>query len=288
MQHTPRLLAGATVAKINGFVEKVRKIIKKKQTRRAAEYDAHHRLVDEPYPYISAGVRQNTEEAWIHPVDEQWVSTLRFPPYFLETVKMDKYDCVAPFLDICVDSLLSPRKRASFWSCNALPRRHELEASEREPPIPITVFPMLKYWDRDVVACEENVVRKERGCVLHGEEGWVDGCWLRQLGKPCWTKAIYEEVFAVSWDSHVLQEDMITAWLHSTFPVENGSKMGANRTHWECTCSCATSDRDRRENEGEERFVQYISTKMLPVEHMEEPEILENGRYQALLDKWLR
>lgn len=46
-----------------------------------------------------ASVQQNAEEVAIHPLDEQWIKTLRFYTCFSKIADLDKYDYVTPFAD---------------------------------------------------------------------------------------------------------------------------------------------------------------------------------------------
>lgn len=78
----------------------VSRLLKTKLTARAVDDASDVQCVfgDISAPFMLVGVRWNSVEERMNPLREEWIKTLRFPPYYPKTVRMNKYDHVTPFL----------------------------------------------------------------------------------------------------------------------------------------------------------------------------------------------
>lgn len=92
----------ATIAKTKEGVRGVRIIIKTKGPPRTADSDAHLGFDDDFDLYMLAGIQKNAEEVWNQPVVQDWMNSLCFVSYHLKTWHLEKYDHVAPFLDVAM------------------------------------------------------------------------------------------------------------------------------------------------------------------------------------------
>lgn len=72
-------------------------IIKTRQTYKAA--DGYFVCDIKSDPFMHAGVRQNSEEVWIYPVDEMWIKTMQNRSYFPKEAELGQCDYGTPFLD---------------------------------------------------------------------------------------------------------------------------------------------------------------------------------------------
>lgn len=127
---TMRSHARATMKKTKKFVKIVRKVIKKKRSRRTADAIIYRGSHDKLDPFMLASVGQNDEEVWIHRADGEWIKNLWLPPYSSRTVELDKYDYMTLFLD---DDLIPRDHRADRPFSKAevlLPPRYCVEISE--------------------------------------------------------------------------------------------------------------------------------------------------------------
>lgn len=76
----------------------VRQTIKAKEIPRAVYADAHRGFDDTLDTYTLPWVGHNAVIVWTHTVNEWWMKTDWFPPYYSNTVQLDKYDHVTLFL----------------------------------------------------------------------------------------------------------------------------------------------------------------------------------------------
>lgn len=78
--------------------------IKTMKTQRAADADVHRSVVDALESCMLVGVERATEQVRIQYIEETWIETLQFAPYYSNSVHLKTYDHATPFSDAALNS----------------------------------------------------------------------------------------------------------------------------------------------------------------------------------------